>query len=124
MSKVKRKSDNTKSQKKKSTTKSPTKKTSAFTPKKSSGKSRTTAKQKSSMDRLPFPIVGIGGSAGGLEAFSILLQNLPTDLGMAYVYIQHLSPSHESFLPEIVQRKTEMSVHKVKDEMKLEKDHV
>ena len=37
----------------------------------------------------PFPIVGIGGSAGGLEAFSNLLEHLPPDLGMAYVFIQH-----------------------------------
>src|SRR5262245_6520966 len=46
----------------------------------------------------PFPIVGIGGSAGGLEAFSTMLEHLPSTLGMAYVYIQHLSPNHESFL--------------------------
>src|SRR5438105_2888322 len=57
-----------------------------------------------------FPIVGIGGSAGGLEAFSNFLEHLPTDLGMAYIYIQHLSPSHESFLPQILQRKTRMPV--------------
>src|SRR5215813_3114507 len=52
--------------------------------------------------RKSFPIVGIGGSAGGLEAFSTFLQHLPSGLGMAYVYIQHLSPSHESFLPQIL----------------------
>ena len=42
----------------------------------------------------PFPVVGIGSSAGGLEAFTKLLQHLPANLGMAYVYIQHLSPNH------------------------------
>jgi two-component system CheB/CheR fusion protein len=75
-------------------------------------------------DRKPFPIVGIGGSAGGMEAFSRLLENLPTDLGMAYVYIQHLSPNHESFLPQILQRKTRMPVWQVKNNMVLLKDHI
>src|SRR5689334_21555696 len=72
----------------------------------------------------PFPIVGIGGSAGALEAFSILLQHLPPNLGMAYVYIQHLSPSHKSFLPEIFQRKTSMKVLKAKNNMPVEKNKV
>jgi two-component system CheB/CheR fusion protein len=72
----------------------------------------------------PFPIVGVGGSAGGMEAFSTLLENLPTDLGMAYVYIQHLTPNHESFLPQILQRKTKMPVIKVKNNTRIEKDKV
>ena len=72
----------------------------------------------------PFPIVGIGGSAGALEAFSTLLENLPVDLGMAYVYVQHLSPTHESFLPEILQRKTKMNVLKVTENIQIEKDNV
>ena len=71
-----------------------------------------------------FPIVAIGGSAGALEAFSTLLENLRANLGMAYVYIQHLSPDHESFLPQILQRKTKMPVVKIKDGTPLEKDHV
>jgi len=81
-------------------------------------------KRKKSLNRVPFPIVGIGGSAGGLEAFSMLLEKLPSNLGMAYVYIQHLSPNHESFLPEIISRKTEMKVRKVEDDMQIEKDHL
>ena len=72
----------------------------------------------------PFPVVGIGASAGGLEAFSTLLENLPTNLGMAYVFIQHLSPDHESFLPEIFNRRTEMTVHQVKNNMQIEKDNI
>ena len=47
-----------------------------------------------------FPIVGIGASAGGLEAFSTLLERLPADLGMALVLVQHLDPTHESMLTE------------------------
>lgn len=72
----------------------------------------------------PFPVVGIGGSAGGLEALSELLQHLPANLGMAYVYLQHLSSDHESFLPEIVQRETKMKVNEVHNNMLLEKDTV
>ena len=45
-----------------------------------------------------FPVVGIGASAGGLEAFRQLLSHLPTDTGMAFVLIQHLDPHHQSFL--------------------------
>ena len=72
----------------------------------------------------PFPVVGIGASAGGIEAFSQLLSHLPGDLGMAYIYIQHLSPDHESFLSQILQRKTNMPVVTITDNMPLEKDHV
>jgi len=43
-----------------------------------------------------FPIVGIGASAGGLEAFTGVLEHLPTTTGMAYVFVQHLDPSHSS----------------------------
>src|SRR5262245_8220305 len=87
-------------------------------------KSKTLSSEKPNGDRLPFPIVGIGGSAGGLEAFSSFLEKLPSNLGMAYIYIQHLSPNHESFLAEIIQRKTEMKVHKVTNKMEVEKDNV
>ena len=62
-----------------------------------------------------FPVVAIGASAGGLEAISIFLENVAPDLGMAYVVIQHLSPSHESILPEILERKTAMAVYQVRD---------
>ncbi len=71
-----------------------------------------------------FPVVGIGGSAGGMEAFSQMLEHLPNDLGMAYIYIQHLSPNHESFLAQILQRKTKMPVETVKDNMSLQKNQV
>src|SRR5262245_44936910 len=45
---------------------------------------------------LPFPVVCVGASAGGLEAFTQLLESLPTDTGMAFVLVSHLSPSHAS----------------------------
>jgi len=71
-----------------------------------------------------FTIVGIGASAGGLEAFSTLMANLPPNLGMAYVFIQHLSPNHESYLPQIISRKTPMPVHQAADKMQIKKNNV
>jgi len=71
-----------------------------------------------------FPVVAIGASSGGLQALSELLENLPNDLGMAYVIIQHLSPNHESILPEILSKRTTMKVHQVTDGIKIEKDNV
>ena len=79
---------------------------------------------KSKGDPKPFPIVAIGASAGGLEAISQLLQHLSPDLGMAYVVIQHLSPSHESILPDLLEKKTRMKVFQVEDEMEVRQDCV
>lgn len=61
------------------------------------------------------PIVGIGASAGGLEAFTQLLQALPGNTGMAFVLIQHLDPEHESILTELLGKATAMPVHQVRD---------
>ncbi len=72
----------------------------------------------------PFPIVAIGASAGGLEAITELLKNLPPDTGMAYVYIQHLDPTHKSMLTEILSRATTMPVAEATDAMFIEADHV
>ena len=51
-----------------------------------------------------FPIVGIGASAGGLEAFTQLIHHLPSDSGMAFVLVQHLDPKHESMLKELLSK--------------------
>ena len=67
-----------------------------------------------------FPVVGMAASAGGLEAFTKLIRHLPTDTGMAFVLIQHLSPDHESLLAEILGRATEMPVRQVEDRMGVE----
>jgi two-component system CheB/CheR fusion protein len=71
-----------------------------------------------------FPIVGIGASAGGLEAFSQLLSHLPLTTGMAFVLIQHLDPSHESMSTEILSRTTKMPVNEVHDGLRVEPNHV
>src|SRR5579863_2148976 len=57
-----------------------------------------------------FPIVGIGASAGGLEAFTDLLSHLPNDTGMAFVLIQHLDPKHESHLTELLSKASKMPI--------------
>jgi two-component system CheB/CheR fusion protein len=72
----------------------------------------------------PFPVVAIGASAGGLEAFSDLLKALPGNTGMAYVYIQHLDPSHKSMLSEILSKSTAMPIGEAEDGMKIEPDRV
>ena len=71
-----------------------------------------------------FPIVGIGASAGGLEAFSELLSNLPVEPTMAFVLIQHLDPKHPSILSDILSRTTRMSVVEAKHGMRVEPGHV
>lgn len=71
-----------------------------------------------------FPVVGIAASAGGLAAFTELIRHLPTDTGMAFVLIQHLSPDHESLLAEILGRVTEMPVRQVEDRMGLEPNEI
>lgn len=62
-----------------------------------------------------FPVVAIGASAGGLEACSALLRQLPADTGMAFVFIQHLTPTHESLLPQLLSRETAMPVNPIED---------
>ncbi len=64
-----------------------------------------------------FTVVGIGASAGGLEAFTQLLGNLPADTGMAVVLVQHLDPNHNSMLSDILGRATSMSVETATDGM-------
>ena len=71
-----------------------------------------------------FPIVGVGASAGGLEAFSRLLGHLPLDTGMGFVLVQHLDPQHDSALTELLGRATLLPVHEVTDNLRVEPNHV
>ena len=64
-----------------------------------------------------FPIVCIGASAGGLEAFELFLGNVIENSGMAYVVIQHLDPTQKGMLPELLQRVSKIKVFQVKDKM-------
>jgi two-component system CheB/CheR fusion protein len=73
---------------------------------------------------MPLTIVGVGASAGGLEAFSQLLQALPRNPEMAVVLIQHLAPQHESALPSLLAGKTSMPVLQISDAQALAANHV
>ncbi|HET8842229.1 MAG TPA: chemotaxis protein CheB, partial [Ktedonobacteraceae bacterium] len=70
------------------------------------------------------PIVGIGASAGGLKAFRELLRNLSTETGMAYVLVQHLDPTQESLLPDLLARATSMPVHEAQEGMDITANQV
>ena len=78
----------------------------------------------SELDTCQFPIVGIGASAGGLEALEQFLSNVPENSGMAFVVIQHLDPTHKGMLPELLQRITKMKVCQVNDRMVVKPDCV
>lgn len=71
-----------------------------------------------------FPIVGVGASAGGLEAFTQLVKHLPLDTGMAFVLVQHLDPQHESALTQILTRATSIPVHEVTNNLRIEPDNI
>ncbi len=71
-----------------------------------------------------FPIVGMGASAGGLEAFEQFFIHMPTDSGIAFVVVPHLDPSHASMLTDLLKRFTKMKVIEIKDRMRVEPDHV
>jgi two-component system CheB/CheR fusion protein len=77
-----------------------------------------------SRSELDFPVVGVGASAGGLEAFEALLRHLPSDTGTAVIFVQHLSPEHASNLTEILPRSTKMPVHEATDGMQIEQNHI
>ena len=88
------------------------------------GRLKVAAKSSGATPRSPLPVVGIGASAGGLEACTALLKALPVNPGMAFVLVQHLDPHHESILHKLLSKTTEMPVVQVEDGMVLEPDHV
>ncbi|MDP2175885.1 MAG: chemotaxis protein CheB [Bacteroidota bacterium] len=85
-------------------------------------KKKTTAKVDVKVNT--FPVVAIGASAGGLEAMMELLRYLPADTGMAFIYVQHLSPDHKSMLSEILAKKTSMIVQEIDDMDKIQPNNV
>ena len=74
--------------------------------------------------RLDFPVVGIGASAGGVEALRRFFGAASADSGMAYVVIQHLSPEHPSLMAEIIGRCTAMPVRQIEEGLAVEPNHV
>jgi two-component system CheB/CheR fusion protein len=77
-----------------------------------------------SIQERPHPIVGVGASAGGFEAFKELLKALPSDTGQAFVLVQHLDPGHESLLAKLLAKATAMPVAEVVEGMAVEPNHV
>lgn len=78
----------------------------------------------SGMNRLDFPVVGIGASAGGFEAMAELLKYLRPDIGMAFVLVQHLSPEHKSMMAELLGQETRLTVTEIRDGMAIEPNHL
>jgi two-component system CheB/CheR fusion protein len=76
-----------------------------------------TAKSDAKPSKNAFPVVGIGASAGGLEALEVFFENLPADCGMAFVVITHTDPERTSLMPSIINRKTTLTVKLVEDGM-------
>lgn len=71
-----------------------------------------------------FPVVGIGASAGGLDAFKRLLKAIPADSGMAYILVQHLDPAHESILADLLQKITKIPIQEITDNIHVAPDHI
>ena len=82
------------------------------------------AVQTSGAGPVSFPIVGIGASAGGLEALEFFLSRVPVGSGLAFVIVQHLDPTRQGIMPELLQRTTGMKVVQVKDRTKVQSDCV
>ena len=80
-------------------------------------------KDKKLSDNL-FPVVGVGASAGGLDAFKRFVKAIPQHCGMAFILVQHLEPSHESILTELLQKVTEIPVQEIANDVRVEPDHI
>ncbi len=76
------------------------------------------------MENQTSPLVALGGSAGGLDAFEKFFLSVPSDTGIVFVVIAHLSPNHISILPELLQRKTEMKVIPIKNRTSIQPNTV
>src|SRR5262245_39677954 len=87
------------------------------------GAAQALAKTKKVTEK-PTSVVGVGASAGGLEAFEQLLAALPADTGMAFVLVQHLAPKHESILSELLAKSSKMPVGEVHEGVSVEPNHV
>jgi two-component system CheB/CheR fusion protein len=74
--------------------------------------------------RKSFPVVGVGASAGGFEAFAQLLEKIPPNTGMAFVFVQHLDPTHKSSLTALLSRSTHIEVTEIRPRTRLERNHV
>ena len=90
-----------------------------MSPKKTKSAEPKAEKATNKQEIADFPIVGIGASAGGLEALEQFFENMPIENGMAFVVIQHLDPNHVGIMPELLQRITPMKVFQATDRLKV-----
>ncbi len=82
------------------------------------------AQTRKEMESYSFPIVGIGASAGGLEAFELFVSNIPNNSGMAYIIIQHQDPKHKSIVVDILRSHTLIPVYEIRENMKIEPNSI
>jgi two-component system CheB/CheR fusion protein len=92
--------------------------------KSASSSKRISARKSASPPSDSFPVVAIGASAGGLEAYKEFFHALPVDTGLAFVLIQHLDPSHHSLLAEILSKATKLPVDEVRSGIRIKPNHV
>jgi two-component system CheB/CheR fusion protein len=92
-------------------------------PKRSPIKKKKDTPEISSSDN-SFYVVGIGASAGGLEALEKFFENMPGNSGMAFIVVTHLDPNHISIMPELIQKSTKMKLFQAEDGMVVEPNHV
>ena len=89
-----------------------------------SGRTRRSTSRNPANTPLTMPVVGIGASAGGIEALGRFFDAMPPDSGCAFVVVLHLDPRHESEMAHILSARTTMPVAQVKDGMRIAPDHV
>src|SRR5262245_17454053 len=106
---------------KKGKTKTKTKSKTGNLPKTGTSKSQKIPQE---MGKDTFPIVGIGASAGGLEAYMTFLRSLHVDTNMGFVIVQHQDPTHHSALTDLLTKATRLPVTEVKDGVKVRPNHV
>jgi two-component system, chemotaxis family, CheB/CheR fusion protein len=88
------------------------------------GQNRKAPLQERSAQEASFPVVGIGASAGGLEAFEQFFTHVPREIGMAFILVPHLDPGHASLMSELLRRVTKLEVNQAEDGMKVEPNRV
>ena len=85
----------------------------------------TATKAKTTTDtNAPVPVVGLGASAGGLQAVSAFLDHAPSDSGAAFVLVHHLDPDHESLMADLLDKHTDMPVVLAENKLLIQPDHV
>lgn len=82
------------------------------------------SKRSDSAEKALFPVVGVGASAGGLKSLQQFFTHMPADSGAAFVVIQHLDPTQESILPELIQKCTRMKTMQAGNLMKVQPDYI